>query len=348
MKTLKQFLVALALMMTVLVSVSGPVLIVNADPAPTPNATSTTNLLPLGDTGTTNPYASLPTTTGTTADQRFYNLVVAVVLNVRYIIGAVAVGLLVYSGVRMVIAQGNEEVYTTQKRNIIYAIIGLAVVGFSGDVVRIFSVYCPSTGKDLNNMPCTPGGFLNNPNAIIRSATLFNQRTQFIITFIQYIIGSIAVFMVIRSGLRLITSNGNEEKLAEDKKSLFYGILGLLFIIMANSAITNVFYKIDLSKYPSVGGAAPSINAAQGVSEITGFTNLVVTIATPVAILMLLYAAFQYITSAGNEEKQGKAKRLIFAVVVGILIMYGAFAIVSTVISGQFQPGGSGTQTVTQ
>ena len=71
MKTLKQFLVALALMMTVLVSVSGPVLIVNADPAPTPNATSTTNLLPLGDTGTTNPYASLPTTTGTTADQRF-------------------------------------------------------------------------------------------------------------------------------------------------------------------------------------------------------------------------------------------------------------------------------------
>jgi hypothetical protein len=333
MKTLKQFLFTLALMVTMLSAVSLPAFAQS-------NQTSISNsLLPPSEN-----YSSLPQVAGDTGEQKFYNLVTAVIMNVRYIIGAVAIGLMVYAGVRMVIAQGSEEEYTTQKRNLVYAVIGLAVVGFSGDLVRIFSVYCSPTGKDLAGMPCTPGGFLKDPNAIIRSATLFDQRTQFIITFIKYIIGSIAVFMIIRSGLRLITSSGNEEKLAEDKKSLFYGIIGLLFIIMADSAVTNVFYKIDLSRYPSVGGAAPGFNAAQGVAELAGFTNLVVTIATPIAILMLLYAAFQYITSAGNEERQGKAKRLIFAVIVGILIMYAAFAIVSTVISGSFQ-GGVGTVT---
>ena len=335
MKTLKQFLIALTLMVVLLVNVAPLAL------AEDPPAANSQDLLPLPGSGS---YSNLPTVSGTSADQRFNNLVVAVVNNLRYIIGAVAIGVMVYAGVRMVIAQGNEEEYTTQKRNILYAIIGLAVIGLSGDLVRIFSVGCDATGKDILGQPCVAGGFLKDPNAIVRSATLFNQRTQFVITFIKYLIGSIAVFGVVRSGMRLVTSSGNEEKLSEDKKGLFYGILGLIFIIMADPIINNVFYKVDLSRYPSVGGAAPGFDAAQGVKELAGFTNLVVTIATPVAILMLLYAAFSYVTSAGNEEKQGKAKRLIFAVIVGILVMYAAFAIVSTVISGSFQ-GGLGTQT---
>ncbi len=332
MKTLKQFLIAFGLMVMVLANLAFPVSA--ADLLPLPGSSTTSN----------NPYANLPTVSGDTADQKFQNLVMAGIQNVRYLLGAVAVGMLVIAGVRLVMAQGSEEVYTEQKRSILYAIIGLAVVGFSGDLVRIFTVACPATGKDISGQPCTPGSFLKDPNAIVRSATLFDQRTDFIITFIKYLIGSIAVFMVIRSGLRLIGSSGNEDKLAEDKKSLFYGILGLLFIIMADTAISKVFYKVDLSKYPGVGGVTPAFDAAQGVKELAGFTNLVLTIATPVAILMLLYGAFQYVTSAGNEDRQGKAKRLVFAVIAGILIMYAAFAIVSTIISGSFQ-GGLGTVT---
>ena len=327
MKTLKQFLIALALMVAVLTNVGLPAL---AAPP----------LLPLPGTA----YSNLPSTGGDTAQAKFYNLVQAVITNARIILSAVAIALMVYAGIRLVFAQGGEEEYTTQKRNLVYCIIGLAVVGLSGELVRIFSVYCDASGKDLAGQPCTVGGFLSGPNAITRSATLFNQQTQSVITFIKYIIGSIAVFSIIRSGLRLITQGGSEEHLAEDKKALLYGVIGLIFIVMADSVVTNVFYNIDLTKYPSVGGAQPSFNPVQGVKEMAGITNLVVTIATPVAILMLLYGAFLYISSAGKEEQQGKAKRLIFAVIVGILIMYAAFAIVSTIISGSFQ-GGAGTVT---
>lgn len=335
MKTLKQFLVSMALTALALMNMA-----MATAPA---FAQDSTGLLPLPQSGTAGSYIKLPTVGSGTAEAKFYNLVQAIITNVRYILGAVAIAFMVYAGIRMVFAQGGEEEYTTQKRNIIYAIIGLAVVGLSGELVRIFSVYCEN-GKDLAGQPCTAGGFLSGPNAITRSATLFNEQTQAIITFIKYIIGSIAVFSVIRSGLRLITSAGSEEHIAEDKKALFYGVLGLIFIIMADSVVTNVFYNIDVTKYPGVGGATPAFNPAQGVKEMAGITNLVVTIATPVAILMLLYGAFLYISSAGKEEQQGKAKRLIFAVIVGILIMYAAFAIVSTIISGSFQ-GGAGTVT---
>ena len=132
MKTLKQFLIAFTLMVTVLLSMSIPVF------ADTSNDSS--SLLPIPKP---TQYAGLPTVSGTTADQRFSNLVASVITNVRYILGAVAIILIIYAGIRMVTAQGEEEVYTTQKRNILYAIIGLAVVGFSGDLVRILNVYCP-------------------------------------------------------------------------------------------------------------------------------------------------------------------------------------------------------------
>lgn len=385
MKTLKQICIAFGLMAVLLTSMSMPVFALTAadqaaagiaggiaggaaggalggalgsavgavaGQAAGQESVSVTELLPLPGNNSSqgNPYANLPQVQGATAEGRFYSLVTVIVMNARYILGAVAVAFIVYAGIRMVIGQGNEEEYTTQRRNIIYAIIGLAIVGLSGELVRIFSVYCPTSGpqagKDLMGQACTPGGFLGDSNAILRSATLFSQRSQLVITFIKYIIGSIAVFMVVRSGFRLISSSGNEEKLTQDKKALFYGIIGLMFIILADSAINNVFYKIDLSQYPSVGGAAPGIDAQQGIKEIVGVTNLIITIISPVAIFMLLYGAFLYVTSAANEEQQTKAKRLVFAVIVGIIIIYGAFAIVSTVISGNFQ-GGIGTVTKT-
>jgi hypothetical protein len=43
-----------------------------------------------------------------------------------------------------------------------------------------------------------------------------------------------------------------------------------------------------------------------------------------------------YITSGGEDDKMQKAKRMMIATVVGIMIIYGAFAVVSTILSGSF------------
>ena len=277
-----------------------------------------------------------PTAPGVSAQQQFYNLVAAAISNVRYVIGAVAIAMMVYAGVHMVIAQGKEEEYTKQRHTIMWAIVGLALVGMSGELVRIFSVSCD---VQIPGQPCTPGGFLKDPNAILRSATLFNQRTQFIITFLKYFIGSIAILFIVRSGIRMIVMGSQEDKIALDKKNMIYGTIGLLLIILADTAINKVFYKVDVSRYPSVGGVQPGIDPVRGVKEIAGFTNMVVSILSPIAVLMLLAGAVMYITAGGNDEKQATAKRLIFATIIGIIIIYGAFGIVSTFVSGKFEGG---------
>lgn len=283
-------------------------------------------------------YGNLPAPTAGTAQAQFAELVYSIILNIRYIIGTIAIVMILYSGFRMVTGWGNEEVYSKQHTNILYAIIGLAAVGLAGEVVKIFSVGCPEfTPPGQTQIPCTAGGFLQNPNAILRTSTLFNQTTKMIITFIKYFIGSIAVLMIVRNGLRMVTMGSAEDKMAIDKKNLIYSALGLILIILADTAVNQVFYKLDYSQYPGTGGVRPALDANRAIMEIVGFTNYVVAIVGPIAVLALVGGGVMYMTSAGQEERMATAKRLIISALIGIIIMYGAFAIVSTFIAGNFQ-----------
>jgi len=294
-------------------------------------------------------YGNLAAPTAGTATAQFAELAWGAIQVTRSIIGAVAVVMCVYAGIRMVTAYGNEEVYSHQKTNLFYAAIGLAVVGLAGEISNILSVSCPEfTAPGQTQLACTPGGFLKDPNAIVVASTIFTQRTQIVITFIKYLIGSIAVFMIIKSGMRMITLGSNEEEIGKDKKNLVYAIIGLILIIIADSVINNVFYKLDLTRYPSVGGATPGVDPAAGIKELVGITNYVVFFVGALAVGALMVGGIMYITARGDDSATEKAKRVITAALVGIIIIFAAFAIVSTFVNGYFgePPPTSATQEV--
>lgn len=347
-----RLLIVLSLLGMILATLILPVMAQEASPVPVVQpggATDTSNnaggttggrntrapLFPLASPET---YGGVPAPTqGASAQYQFQELMWGIVQNVRYILGAVAVAFAVYSGFRMVTAWGNEEVYSKQRTNLLYCVIGLAVVGMSGELARIFAVSCPQdvfVAPGQTAYTCTQGGFLKDPNAIVRASTIFNQQTKIIITFIKYFIGAVAVLMIVRNGMNMVTAGGSDDKIAKDKKNLIYSALGLILIIVADNLISNVFYKIDLTRYPSVGGATPGIDTTRGLKEIVGLTNIIVAFVGPIAILMLIAGGIMYITAAGKEETMNKAKRLIMVTIIGIIIIYGAFAIVSTFISG--------------
>jgi len=45
-----------------------------------------------------------------------------------------------------------------------------------------------------------------------------------------------------------------------------------------------------------------------------------------------MYGGFLYITAAGKEENTGKAKKVLFGAVIGLVIAMAAYGIVNTVI----------------
>lgn len=61
-----------------------------------------------------------------------------------------------------------------------------------------------------------------------------------------------------------------------------------------------------------------------------------------VAVLVLVFAGFTYIQSAGNEEGIGKAKTTMTAAVIGTFLVFAAWLIVNTIINfAGFSIGGS-------
>lgn len=333
MKTLKQLIVVLGLITAALSIGVWPAMAANA-------AAGHGNLLAQGIFPLPGPgaYGNIPAPPpeAASAQSKFALLVWGLIQNVRYIIGALAVAMIVYAGFRMVIGWGKEESYATQRTSILYAIIGLAVVALAGEFANIFQVACPESLPGQPTVPCTQGGFLSDPNSLLRTALLFNQTTQIIITFIKYAIGAIAVLMIVRNGLRMITMGMSEDKIALDKKNLGYSTLGLIMIIIADTAISKVLYKVDLSKSPGIEGVKPAFDPQSGINEIVGFTNFVVSIVGPIGVLALLAGGVLYITAGGKEDKMERAKRLVVAAAAGLVVIYGAFAIVSTFIAGSF------------
>ncbi len=276
-------------------------------------------------------------------DSGFASLAVGVVLNIRYLLLALAIAMLIFAGVGLVMAQGNDEAWKKAKSALIFSIVGLTLVGFSGEIVRIFAVgRCAELGMlpSANNASCSPGGFLANPQTIIQRTTLFNKDVQYIITFIKYLIGSVAVVMTARNAIRMVANSAGDE-LVKDKKNLIATSIGLIAIIVADPIINNVFFVIDKTRYPGTGGAVVGISYTQGISEIIGFTNFIITIMTPLAILLILVGGIMYMTAAGVPEAQGKAKKMVTMALVALVVIYGAFAVVSTFITGQFNVGAS-------
>lgn len=51
-----------------------------------------------------------------------------------------------------------------------------------------------------------------------------------------------------------------------------------------------------------------------------------------IAVLIVLYGGFKWMTAQGNEEQVGEAKKMIIAGVIGLAVIFMAYAIASFVV----------------
>lgn len=254
------------------------------------------------------------------------DLVLGALVYVKFI--TVAIGILYLSllGFKLVALGDNEEEVEKAKKGLIYAIVAFIMISMSQDVAKIFDMRTST--------------ILGSPAEILKRFRLFDRQAEIGITFVKYVIGAFATLSIVRSGAKLITDGGEEEATTESKKSIAYSLAGLVLINVGDIFINKVFYKVDENAYTGITGVHPGVDAKEGVEQIVGITNLIVTFVGPIAVLALIAGAIMYATAGGQEEQMEKAKRLLIATVVGIVIIYGAFAIVSTIVSGKLNDVG--------
>lgn len=93
----------------------------------------------------------------------------------------------------------------------------------------------------------------------------------------------------------------------------------------------DVFGKIQppdaLKPFTSAGG-----NGAGGISLfLNNLISLIYTGAAIVFVFMILWGAFEWITSGGDKEKVGNAQKRITHAIIGIILFAIAFAILQVI-----------------
>ena len=62
---------------------------------------------------------------------------------------------------------------------------------------------------------------------------------------------------------------------------------------------------------------------------IQNVINAALVLSAVVAVFLITYAAFQYVTSAGDKEKVDSARKRIVFAVIGLVIIFSAFAAIN-------------------
>lgn len=118
------------------------------------------------------------------------------------------------------------------------------------------------------------------------------------------------------------------------KIAVFLVIIFCLFVSMP------VFAKADSGGGPYLGleyGGYTGLGKTDVRVTISRVIYVVLGLLGTIAIALVVYAGFKWMTSAGNEEQIGDAKKILYAAVIGLAIILSAYSIVRFVIPQLFK-----------
>lgn len=143
------------------------------------------------------------------------------ILNIAYFVaGALAVIMIVYSGIQFVISSGDPGKATKARQTLLYSVVGLAVVLLAYAITNYITSISGIGGNDFK--------------VIIKSIT----STAF------YVVGVLAIVMIVYSGIRMVASNGNASQVTKARQTLTYSIVGLAVALLAYGIINFVVSSV--------------------------------------------------------------------------------------------------------
>lgn len=229
----------------------------------------------------------------------------------KYLIGTIAVLVIISGGVRLITAGKNiDDIAEKQKENIKYAAFGLLTIILADEMIK--QVFFGEQGEIFRSQA-----------DIQMAAESGTEQLMGVVNFLEIFVGVLAVLMIIVAGFRRVVSAGNEDAITKSNKSITWALGGLVLVGLSEFIVKDIVF-------PRQGATLPDVNAAN--AQIISLTNFAAGFVATVAIAMMMYGGYLYVLGATNEENATKAKKVFIAAIIGLLLALGAYAIVNTVI----------------
>jgi len=128
------------------------------------------------------------------------------------------------------------------------------------------------------------------------------------------LIGGIAIFMIVYSGIQMIFVQGDEAKVTEQKNSITYAIIGLITVLLLERGIYLLYGVPGVERGVTTTG--PGIS-----SEVLGLVSFIRAIIGAAAMLMIIISGYKIISAEGAEDKITKEKKGVMWIIIGIVVI---------------------------
>ncbi len=88
-------------------------------------------------------------------------------------------------------------------------------------------------------------------------------------------------------------------------------------------------HEVSVQNFTGLGNTDPRVMAGSVIKIMLGFLGII-------ALVIILFGGFKWMTAAGNEDKVAEAKKLIGAGIIGLVVILAAYAIAQFVISALY------------
>ncbi len=231
-------------------------------------------------------------------------------------ISGVALIYLVIIWAYMVVYSENEEKIKSQRKQIVYAIIGFLFLNIPGTIYTAFFVQ--QSWKAIDTATSWSEIITYMPFWELSAFSSWGVFTNFI-AFLKVFIFWVAVLMFTWWLFRMIISAWDEESRKQWRNRLLYGTLGLIFLWFVEGWSSLI-----------AGG-----DFSAGWEIITTWSKLIgiaIYFSWPIAIFFLIWWSYYYITSGGDEERVKKWKTIIINTFIATLILLASFSFMKDLI----------------
>ena len=106
------------------------------------------------------------------------------------------------------------------------------------------------------------------------------------------------------------------------------------FVLPAMAIVTGVQAGPDLGlDY----GAATGLGSQDIRFTIARIISVALGLLGIIAVVLVLYAGFKWMTAAGNEENAASARKILMSAVIGLIIILSAYSLTRFIMTNLFQ-----------
>lgn len=232
---------------------------------------------------------------------------------IKVVISWFALVFMLMIGVYMVVFSENEERVKTQRRQIVYVLVWFLFLNIPWVVYQVMSP-ADAYGSSIEI------SHWSNTSFFWYTAELPGF-VGTIMWFFRVFAYGVVILMLTWGFFRLILSSGDEEQIKSAKSRVIYSSLALVFLLFLDAWVRMI----------TSWGLSTSIPGVAGT-----LFKLALFFAAPVAIFFIIYGAYYYITSAGDEERIKKWKAILVNTFIATLILIAAFSFLSDLASFSF------------